>query len=325
MTQQFRFHIQLARQLFLFGVLSMQVTVVTAEPIVPGTGQHVPQVGDDFEDPEWKFNPAGPKSSEEMDGHQRMPLGRTVNNRWYEGIKRGYPDIVRRVATPEGGPEGSQGALLIQSLNSGIPGTLTHRMQQEDLVADCNYRLRGAIPVSQSPSVVARVYLPPFEKWENRTGVSFGFRASVDSMIWKDGGRTREDYWPGMMIEFASSTDKRFKEDAAYFRIRANNRGIDLKGPKIEKTGWWTLGMSFTPDGQVHYYARPGLENLTVEDHLMSQVPYGYKCERFKTFFFNVCNMDDGKTWSTPWVVDNCELYYIPLQSHARRDGATKR
>jgi hypothetical protein len=29
----------------------------------------------------------------------------------------------------------------------------------------------------------------------------------------------------------------------------------------------------------------------------------------FETIFFNVANMDDGKTWSTPWVVDDVSLY----------------
>ena len=31
--------------------------------------------------------------------------------------------------------------------------------------------------------------------------------------------------------------------------------GQDFAGPHITTPGWWTLGMSFSPDGQVHYYA----------------------------------------------------------------------
>lgn len=310
---------------FSLAVFMGAAGTVVAVPLVPGTGVHAVQVGDDFEDPEWKFNFNGRKSSEELNGAKNGPMGRSVNGRWYEGLKRGYPDIARRVETPPDGPEGSEGALLLQSLRSGIPGRLTYRMQQEDFIADCNYRLRGSIPVHQNPSVVVRVFLPEFDKWEDRTGPSFGFRAAVDTIAWKEGSRKRETYWPGMMIEFASETDRRYKEDAAYFRIRANRRGMDLRGPKIEQTGWWTLGLSFTPDGQVHYFARPGLENLTAEDHLMSQYPYGYKAQRFKTFFFNVCNMDNGRTWSTPWIVDNCELYFVPTGKQAKAGTKSRR
>jgi hypothetical protein len=68
--------------------------------------------------------------------------------------------------------------------------------------------------------------------------------------------------------------------------------------------------MSFTPDGMVHYFASPGVDDLTMDDHITSQFPYGYRTEQLKTFFFNVCTRDDGKTWSTPWVVDDPKVYF---------------
>ena len=80
-------------------------------PLVPGTGQRVEQVGDDFEDEEWKYNFNGQKSSREQDNRERAPAGASENGRWYEGIKRGHPDIIRRVETPSGGLPGSKGAL----------------------------------------------------------------------------------------------------------------------------------------------------------------------------------------------------------------------
>jgi hypothetical protein len=69
--------------------------------------------------------------------------------------------------------------------------------------------------------------------------------------------------------------------------------------------------MSFTPDGMVHYFASPGVDDLTAEDHITSQYPYGYRTEWMKTFFFNVCTKDDGKTWSTPWVIDDPKVYFV--------------
>ena len=74
-----------------------------SEPLVPGTGIEITKVGDDFEDPEWEYYLRGAKSSQEMDERTRLPAGESKNKRWYEGVKRGHPDIVRRVPTPEGG------------------------------------------------------------------------------------------------------------------------------------------------------------------------------------------------------------------------------
>lgn len=286
-------------------------------PVVPGSGQVLPQVGDNFEDPNWGFVHNLPKSSEEEDEQKRYPTGFSTNRRWYEGVKRGQPDFMKVVPTPEGGLPGSTGSLLMRTLNSGIPGYRSGQMRQDDLIVNCQQNLRSTIPVSQTPNCIARIYIPPFEQWENRTGPSFGFRAALQTHAWKEPENPRgffrrnqkqyenEVYWPGMFIHFRSETDRRYQEDSAYITIRGNGRGADMKGPEISETGWWTMGISVTPDGQVHFYASPGVDALTPADHLGSQFPYGYKAEHFRTMFFNVCNRDDGRTWSTPWIIDD--------------------
>ncbi|MEQ8839183.1 MAG: hypothetical protein RID07_20425, partial [Lacipirellulaceae bacterium] len=83
------------------------------------------------------------------------------------------------------------------------------------------------------------------------------------------------------------------------------------RAKEIEQFGWWTFGMSFTPDGSVHYYAKPGIEDLTAADHLDSKYPYSYHARSFRTFFFNSCNYNDGKTWSTPFIIDDPTLYVV--------------
>jgi hypothetical protein len=55
-----------------------------------------------------------------------------------------------------------------------------------------------------------------------------------------------------------------------------------------------------------------------------SQYPYSYKAERFRTMFFNICNQDDGKTWSTPWIIDDPSIY-IGGSSHMAQLPATQR
>ena len=294
---------------------------IAQSPFVPGTGQKVVQVGDDFEDEEWGYQFNLPKSSKNLNEYTGGAGGKSDNGRWYEGVKRGQPDIIKRVATPAGGVEGSEGSLLLQSLRTGIQNRPTYKLQQDDFVCNIHYRLGGAIPVHQRPSFTCKVFLPPIDQWEERNGCSFAIRGSVDTRIHKvpeDAGRfarpmlTRETYWPGLFIQFESKEKTGREDDYAWIRIRANNRGGDFRGPQITQTGWWTFGMSFTPDGQVHYYASPGVDDLTEDDYLTSQYPYGYRCERFQTFFFNVCNGDDNRTWSTKWIVDDCFFYYVP-------------
>ena len=314
--------------------------------VVPGTGARVENLGDDFEDPNWSYTLNLPKSSRNIDKDVRQPLGFSSNNRWFESAKRGTPDLVQRVDTPAGGLSGSTGAMLLRSRDTGVPGRPSHESQQDDFL------LRGAnISVNNSPSVVVRVYLPPFEEWEPYTDVSFGMRAGVrgpmtkteaewekfDLELGREPERRRnrrgffkgrlsnrpitrtEAYYPGFFIQFNSKNDPRFQEDSAVFVVRADTNGHDFLGPQIKQTGWWTLGMSFTPDGRVHYYARPGVEDLTPADHIASHLPYGTKCESFYTFFFNVCSQDNGRSWSTPWIIDDCWVYQMPAYQAASR------
>ncbi len=280
---------------------------------VPGTGQKVAEVGDDFEDPNWKFVLNLPKASKENDGQSRLPGGFSANRHWYEPELRGEPDVIERVETPEGGLPGSKGAMAMRTLFSGVPGATSNKVQQDDLIANVSSKI-GNISPSRSPSVVVRVFLPPFEQWEKRTGNSFGFRTAVtttkhESWGRRGGGSKTETYWPGMLIWFDSKADGQHKADGARLVIRADTMGHDVWGPPMAETGWWTLGISYTPDGQVHYYAKRGVENLTAADHIVSYFPYSYRCERFDTFFFDVLNMDDGKSWSTNWIVDDPSLY----------------
>ena len=294
-------------------------------PVVPGTGVKVGNVGDDFEDASWQFQPNFPKSSDEQDEQRREPAGWSANRRWYEGIKRGCPDIVQRIATPAGGLEGSTGALLLRTTFSGIPGQPSYTMQQDDFICNVWQRVGQKIPVQHTPNCVVRVYMPPIDAWENRTGATFGYRISLEThafvvpehkkkkrTFWGGAPKkewTTEPYWPGMFVELRSETDRNQQYDTAYWRIRGNNRGHEVRGPQIDVTGWWTLGMSVTPDGMVHYYISKGVDDLTKEDYVTSQFPYGYKAEVFKTFFFNVCNRDDGRTKSTDWVIDDPEFF----------------
>ena len=288
--------------------------------VVPGTGQQIVECFDDFEDPTWSFTLNLPKSSANIDKVERHPSGFSSNRLFLESLYRGTPDYVQRVDTPPGGIPGSKGALALQTLNSGIPGQTSRTFQQDDLIASVQQRLGYMLPASWTPSYTCRVYIPPFEKWERRHGSHFGFRAdcmttisSTKSMgrLFKNMGsfKKQEQYWPGFFIQLNTKQMTGEKEDYATILIRSDERGHDVPGPKITHAGWWTLGLSITSDGKVHYYAHEGVANLTARDHLYSNYPYGYHCEQTSTYFFNIVNQDDGRTWSTRWIVDDPKVY----------------
>jgi hypothetical protein len=305
-------------------VLSLTLVGWAAAPasaqVVPGTGTRVAY--DDMEDASWSYELNLPKASSNLDNQERQPGGQSANGKWYESSLRGEPDIVKRVPTPAGGLPGSQGSLMMRTLYSGLPTYRTNKFQQDDLVFNASMTTGGYISPSRTPNCLARVYLPPFNQWEKRTGTSFGIRADVIGTFHKNdgGGRgwfrrgpttTVEPFWPGMFLQFNSKTDGQNQEDSATILVRANEYGQDIPAKQITQTGWWTFGMTFTPDGRVHYYAKPGVGKFTPADLLASTIPYGTKVENFNTIFFNVVNQDDGRSWSTEWIVDDPEIYVL--------------
>lgn len=285
--------------------------------IVPGSGIRQTRVGDDFEDPNWKWWANGEKASREQDERERRPLGGAANGRWFESPKRGQPDVIERVPAPAGGLQGSEWALKLQTLNSGIPHRPSGKMEQDDFVMACSSRI-GATPVSRGPNCTCRIWLPPFENWEDRSGSHFGYRIDCKTtiserkkgLIFSRTVKKQEPYWPGFFFEFHSKTDPRFAEDEAVLLIRGNNTGHEVKGPKLTP-GWWTFGMSVSEDGRVHYYARQGVSDLRSSDHLYSSYPYGYTAELFATHFFNSVNMNNGRTWSTPFIIDDPAVFTL--------------
>ena len=129
-----------------------------------------------------------------------------------------------------------------------------------------------------------------------------------------------------MFISFQPKNEKaKIMEPSATILVRAGRRGLEVQGPKITELGWLTLGLSFSPDGMVHYFASPGVEDLTMDDHITSQFPYGYRTEFVKTFFYNVCAMDDGKSWSTPWVIDDPRVYFVKQPQMATQKKSSRK
>ena len=294
------------------------VPAALAQGVVPGSGTLQVRALDDFEDPEWKWVPNGPKSSNEDDNQRRLPAGRSANNYWGESMKRGQPDHILRIPTPPGGLPGSTGSLLICTLNSGIPGRTSYEPMQDDLILNCSQKI-GQVAVGRSPSFVVRVWMPEFSDWSDYKGSHFGVRGACRTtktettkrFIFTRSSQVTEPYWPGFFVQYLPTGANGRGEPSAAWIVRGNNQGNDYRGPVVRGSGWWTIGMSFTPDGRCHYYLSEGVDDLTVADHVGSAFPYGYRCERFVTLFFNSLSKNNGRDWGTPFVVDDPKVYTL--------------
>lgn len=312
------------------------IPAVSNGQVVPGTGTLVNT--DDFEDENWGYVMNWPKSSKEEDEQIRYPLGKATNGRWFESPKRGAPDSVKRVETPAGGLAGSKGALYMRSRDTGIPGRPGGKQAQDDFILAAK-----PMPIAYSPNFTVRVYLPEWDQWEQRNGVSFGIRAGLQGPQTKEkevsfgrflfrGTRTEtvtemEPYYPGFFIQYVPGSDPRNKTGKPFAKvlIRANGMGHEVPGPTITQTGWWTFGMSVTPDARCHYYASPGVDDLTAADHITTQLPYNINGTYFNTIFFNVCSADNGESWSTPWIIDDPKVYRAAGSQTASRRSRTTR
>ena len=304
--------------------------------VVPGNGVRIREMGDNFEDADWKYVFNSPKASRNIDRRERLPAGGSVNGLWFESTFRGQPDLIRRVGTPLGGVKGSKGALLIRTLNTGSPGRKTRVSQQDDLIFGGGSRFGSYIDVKHRPSFRVHVYFPPFKYWDNITDSSLGIRCDVEGRTWKTLTRKfftkrvrteTKTYWPGFFIQFNSPDDPRygFTEPSALIIMRADERGEDVVGPQIKQPGWWTFGMSFSPDGRVHYYASPGVDPLKSTDRIGSFFPYSCRTRKFNSFFFNIVSRNDAKHWSTPWVIDNPYVFVATRSSLARKNSSRTR
>jgi hypothetical protein len=90
--------------------------------------------------------------------------------------------------------------------------------------------------------------------------------------------------------------------------------GHEIPGPRMMQPGWYTFGMSVTPDGRCHYYACSGSRDLTEKDYITSSLPYNIRGTMFNTIFFNVCSGDNGNSWSTPWIIDDPRVFSMQGQ-----------
>ncbi|MFW5683201.1 MAG: hypothetical protein ACOC1G_09380, partial [Phycisphaeraceae bacterium] len=202
----------------------------------------VAELSDDFENPQWSFDPEAGVSS---------------NGLWKTGM-RGAPETCERVAPAHGGLPGQEGALLLRTVDQDDDGW----PRQEDLVTrpydkvlDHNLE-RASLPV-----LTARLYVPPIDE-EGPAWSVLGLRVEARS--------TNEEvdiprYYPSLWVVQYNQPDE--DKVGNYLRVRLGDGHApdhwigELGGP-----GWYTLGLAFDAEGVGHYFARKGVEPLTLQD-----------------------------------------------------------
>ena len=172
----------------------------------------------------------------------------TLNPIWTPGL-RGMPES-RTIQS---------GVLSIRSIDNGddpYPSA-------EDMTSTYADQIGRALDASEGPSIVAWIWLPPFDEWPvgvNASGFRewFGVRVTAyDAELPLINGF----YFPGI---YASTDDA----GPCLIARAGDGYGPDITIGRIAAAGWWTFGLSWNAEGVTEYYAAPGRVSLTSTDLL---------------------------------------------------------
>ncbi|MFN2509336.1 MAG: hypothetical protein ABR589_11260 [Chthoniobacterales bacterium] len=176
----------------------------------------------------------------------------TVSPIWSAGL-RGMPESL----------VSQNGILSIRSIDNGDDDYPS----AEDMISNYADDLLRALAISERPSVISWVWLPPFEQWPSGVNASgyrewFGMRVTAyDQSLPLNNGL----YWPGIYV----STDD---AGPCFIARVGDGYGPDITIGRIPTAGWWSLGLSWNEQGETEYYAAPGRVALT-DAHLLHVTP----------------------------------------------------
>jgi hypothetical protein len=176
----------------------------------------------------------------------------TLSAMWGPGL-RGMPEfLVIQV-----------GILSIRSIDDGDDAYPS----AEDMTSTYANQLGRSLEAAEGPSVIAWVWLPPFEEWPQGVNAAgfrewMGFRVTAyDESLPSLGGF----YFPGIYV----ATD----DDGPCLIARVGDGfGPDVTIGRVTAAGWWTFGLAWNEEGRTEYYAAPGRVTLT-NNHLLHTTP----------------------------------------------------
>lgn len=251
-------------------------------------------IWDDFESPNWNYN-----YQDHVCCH-----GFWIGTIGLGEPDRGDPELLKCIATPDGGKNGSTRALEIRTNeidSDKVP-------YQEDLrTINFEKKLGRKLTRTDQPVVTVRVWLPPFDQWGDY--YKFGFR---QEFIRKNDFQYYQYY---ASIFFVYDKPRPF----FIFRIHPNleKKAIEILGGPIRKPGWWTLAIAFDEKGVDYYYARPGVDIPTEEDKIFDtrqlkakEDTYDSSMDKVAYSFFSLMYPETGNA-SPQFVIDDYEVWVV--------------
>ena len=218
-----------------------------------------------------------------------------INPIWGPGL-RGMPEFLSI----------QNGALSVRSIDNGDDDYPS----AEDMVTTYSAQIGRPLEASEGPSIVAWIWLPPFEEWPTGLNASefrewLGIRVTAYDA---DLPINSSMYWPGIYV----STD----DDGPCFIARVGDGyAPDVTIGRISSPGWWTVGLAFNAAGVTEYYAAPGRVSLT-DANLLHVTPPFEEAAANRSFDqllgnFIALRMTYPSTGqlSPNWLVDNFRVY----------------
>lgn len=152
---------------------------------------------------------------------------------------------------------------------------------------------------SERPFCVAHIWLPPFNEWPttpnyNGNYIYCGFRVTET--------RTQQGalLYPGIFLGRDGTNNP-----VLYTRILA---GFD--GPRgLLVSGWWTVGIGWSAEGVISFYAAPGKVELTETDKFATDTALFPVLMKSVNGWFLDCSVEQGATVSSPWYFGDVQLF----------------
>lgn len=201
----------------------------------------------------------------------------------------------------------ADGILSIRSVDNGDDAYPS----AEDMTSTYSDRLGRYLYAEEEPSVVAWIWLPPFDEWPQGTNLDnfrqwFAVRVTAydPTQPYYDGF-----YWPGIYI----AND----DDGPCLVARVGDGfGADTTIGRITTSGWWTVGLSWNAEGRTEYYAAPGRVVLTAADllHTVPDDPFVLAANRsidqlVGSFLAIRMTYPSTNELSPDWRIDSLRIY----------------
>ena len=231
------------------------------------------------------------------------------------------PTRSKSIPTPPAACAGSQQALLLRTLNSGIPGYALQRRP----AGRPDRQLPRTPPRRHPRRRTPQLHRPRLPAAGRAVGTALrpavrlprqpvdGHHRRKTTGFFSSGSSTEvEPYWPGMWIHFRANAHQEHQGRHGLHRRPRRPHGPRLPRPRDRpSSAGGRSACRSPPTAWCTTTPAPASTSSPPPTTSRRSIPYSYTARDFRTYFFDVCNRNDGRTWSTPFVIDDPKLYVV--------------